>query len=135
MTWHQPVNQGANSWNVISGSQPASDLASNACNAVPGVNLAPQDLSSAAGSALYEWTILRPVPLWSHVAVGVNVKIQLKWDYGVRYKGAGAFIPGCWVEVPTCETGYGYDVSVYVVVDAVENAGTSTAPNARLKIR
>ena len=135
MSWDQPVNQGGNSWNVIAGTQPAADLASRACNAVPGVNLAPQDLTGTAATGTHGWWIHREMWVYNHQVPLVDVQIEVKWTYGIGYKGVGTFITGCWVEVPRCEVGWGFDVKVDFVVDDVENAGTQKAPIARLKGR
>jgi hypothetical protein len=136
MTWHQPVNQGSNVWNIIAGNQVAANLASEWCNAMPGVNFIPSDLSSAGGTASYTYTLRRVTSLvFGRPVGGFNIEIVVKWNYGTRYKGAGAFIPVCWVEVPTFYLTDGHEVWTHISVEDVANAGSATAPNARLRMR
>jgi hypothetical protein len=136
VTWHQPVNNGGNSWNIIAGLQPATDLASQWCNAMPGVSFTPADLSSVAGTSAHTYTLQRITSMVMGRPVGgFNIEILVKWHYGVRYKGAGSFIPVCWVEVPTCYITPGHEIWTHFTVDSVANAATATAPNARLRMR
>jgi hypothetical protein len=64
----------------------------------------------------------------------VDIEFDLRWEYGARHRGGGAFIPNCYLYVPTCSVLWGFDVNVQIHVHNPSNAGTETAPIARLPL-
>ncbi len=126
------VNPGSSTWQVIADGRPSPSLASNACGAVPAGALDPLlDLTDARGPNTVVWG------LSSRNTSGVqvlDVAFGLRWEYGARYGGGGAFIPLCYLYVPRCTVLWGYTVDVSAYVHPPSDVGTGTAPTARLPV-
>ena len=137
MSADQIVSNRSRSWNIIRGKEPNPDLASEICNGIPDV---PDEDKITKGplDKTIRWKIernIQPIPLlYSSELPAVRIEIVLKYTYGARYKGGGAYIDACWFEVPTCFLQWGYEVWLGVDVDYVTNGGTPTAPIARMRL-
>src|SRR6266498_3816176 len=123
------ANIASTAWHVIESNKPSASLASNTCNAVPaGISDPISSLTDAQA----------PVPravLPAEVELDVvDIEFDLRWEYGARYRGGGAFISNCYLYVPTCTVLWGFDVNVQIHVHNPSNAGTETAPIARLPL-
>jgi hypothetical protein len=119
-------------WKVIESGKPSASLASQHCNAVPaGVTDPVSSLTDAQGPNRLTWR-LRKESLFT-VDV-VDIEFDLRWEYGARYHGGGAFIPNCYLYVPHCSVLWGFDVDIQIHVHNPSNAGTESAPIARLPL-
>jgi hypothetical protein len=134
----QIVNHKSRSWNIIAGTQPNSSLASEVCNAVPDVtdwtSISPgQDQNPVA------WWLNRTVkvglPTYEVELPGVAIEFILKFKYGSRYKGGGAYVEACWIEVGNFFLEWGFEVSVGADVGTLRNVGSQRAPIALLPIK
>src|SRR3954452_13743232 len=125
------VNAAKFAWDVIKDGAPSADISNSTANAVPQVDDW-QALSDAKGPNSYRMhdhvDYVWPLDDYEHV----EFTILLKWDFGARYKGGGAFIPNVWVEVPECFVGFGWHVDIRLTAQHPTNAGSATAPLARL---
>lgn len=120
-------------WHVIEDGAPSADLDGSTANAMPDVDNW-QDVTDARGPNVYQMAynigFVWPFEDYDHV----QIKILLKWQFGGRYRGGGAFIPNVWVEVPECFVGWGWDVDIDLVAQNPTNAGQSGAPLACLPV-
>ncbi|MDT4994225.1 MAG: hypothetical protein QOH97_4117 [Actinoplanes sp.] len=126
------ANIASGAWHVIESNKPSHSLASNTCNAVPaGVSDPVNGLTGAQGPNSVTWA-LRSENAFS-VDV-VDIAFDLRWEFGARYHGGGAFIPNCYLYVPRCSVLWGFEVDVQLHVHNPTNAGTESAPIARLPL-
>jgi hypothetical protein len=126
------VNIASTAWHVIESSKPSFSLASNSCNAVPaGVADPAGTLTGAQGPNRVAWFLQVENAFTDAV---VDITFDLRWDYGARWDGGGAFISNCYLYVPRCSVLWGFEVDVQIYVDGPSNAGTETAPIARLPL-
>lgn len=127
------VNLAKLGWDIIKAGEPAADISSSTANAVPDVDDW-QSLTDSRGPNVlrmyYSRSFVWPLDDYDHV----QLEILLKWDYGSRYRGGGAFIPNVWIEVPTCFVGFGWDADLSVITRNPTNAGSVEAPHARLPV-
>jgi hypothetical protein len=124
-------NVASAAWHVIESNKPSSSLASNTCNAVPAALRDFSALTGAQGPNSVTWRLTMENAFSIDV---VDIAFDLRWEYGARYKGGGAFIPNCYLYVPKCEVLWGFDVNVQLHVHNPSNAGSETAPMARLPL-
>lgn len=127
------VNMAQTVWKIIEDGKPVTNINSSTANAVPQVN----DWQSLRGSQ-------GPSTIWmkryNRVGwpfddyVNVEFEIDLKFEYGATYHGGGLFIPNIYVEVPTCFVGWRYTVDVDIHVHNPTNAGSDTAPIAKVPV-
>ena len=130
MTDDAIVNTASTAWHVIESNKPSSSLVSNTCNAVP-AGADPNSLTQVQGPNSVVWRLC----FRNHLSVNVvDVRFDLRWEYGARYDGGGAFIPNCYLYVPDCTVLWGYTVDINVHAYTPSNAGTDTAPVACLPI-
>jgi hypothetical protein len=126
------ANIASGAWHVIETNKPSASLASNTCNAVPdGVSDPVTALTDAQGPNSITWRLRMENGFGMDV---VDILFDLRWDYGARYNGGGAFIPNCYLYVPHCSVLWGFTVDVNLHVHNPTNAGTPTAPIARLPL-
>ncbi len=124
-------NIASTAWHVIESNKPSSSLASNTCNAVPADLHDFSALTDAQGPNSVTWRLTMENAFTIDV---VDIAFDLRWEYGARYKGGGAFIPNCYLYVPKCHVLWGFDVDVQLHVHNPSNAGTESAPIARLPL-
>jgi hypothetical protein len=110
------VNLGSTAWHVVEGGKPSASLVSNACNAVPAGVTAFTDVQ---GPNTVVWSLTRTN---GHGLDVVDVAFGLRWEYGARHGGAGAYIPNCYLYVPRCSVLWGYSVDVSLYVHPPEEA-------------
>jgi hypothetical protein len=126
------ANNGSTAWHVIEAGKPSASLASNACAAIPGDATDPwHDLTDARGPNTLVWQLSQTNEYGVDV---VDVAFGLRWEYGARFAGGGAYIPICYLYVPRCNIGWGYTLDVSLNVHDPVNAGTDGAPVARLPL-
>ena len=119
-------------WHVIESNKPSVSVASNTCNAVPaGISDPLSSLSGALGSNRVTWRLQLENAFTVDV---VDIEFDLRWEYGARFHDGGAFISNCYLYVPTCSVLWGFEVNIQINVHSPSNAGTETAPIARLPL-
>ena len=127
------VNAARLAWEIISSGEASAEIGSSTANAVPQVDDW-QSLTGTTGPNGYRMYTSRgflwPFDDYDHV----QIEIKLRWEYGARYKGGGAYIPNVWVEVPQCFVGYPWDANISFQAMDPSNAGTEEAPLARLPV-
>jgi len=127
------INGLEKAWQVIKDGEPSVEIASSTANAIPDVDDW-QTLAGAKGPGILRMGWQKPVAWPLDDYVFVDFQILLKWDYGATYRGGGAYIPNLWIEVPTCYAGWSWDVDISMTVRNPTNAGTVTAPIARVPV-
>jgi hypothetical protein len=118
-------------WYLIQDNVVADDLDATMANAVPNVN----DWDSLTDA---QWPNVRrfryrrdhEFPVDDHHPV--EFAVELKWMYGAKYKGGGAFIQGAWVEVTRHHLRTPWTVNLRAGTFDPSNGGTATAPVAIL---
>jgi hypothetical protein len=127
------VSMGKLAWDIIKDGKASVEISSSSANAVPQVDDW-QSLTNATGPNCYRMYYHRsfvwPLDDYDHV----QFEILLKWDFGARYKGGGAYIPNVWVEVPQCFAGWPWSVDIGLTAQHPTNAGDEKAPLARIPI-
>ncbi len=119
-------------WQVIESGKPSASLASQHCNAVPaGITDPVSALTDAQGPNRLTWRLKMENAFTVDV---VDIAFDLRWEFGARYHGGGAFIPNCYLYVPQCSVLWGFDVNIGIHVHNPSNAGTESAPVARLPL-
>jgi hypothetical protein len=119
-------------WYVIESNKPSPSVASSTCNAVPAGVFDPLgSLAGALGSNRVTWRLRLENAFTVEV---VDIEFDLRWEYGARYHDGGAFISSCYLYVPTCSVLWGFEVNVQMNVHPPTNAGTLSAPIARLPL-
>jgi len=122
------ANVASTAWHVIESNKPSPSMATNSCNAVPaGVS----DPFSSLGPNRLTWRLRLENAFTVDV---VDIEFDLRWEYGARHSGGGAYIPNCYLYVPTCSVLWGFEVNAQIHVHHPTNAGTDTAPIARLPL-
>jgi hypothetical protein len=126
------VNTLSKAWDIIKDNKPKADFAGNSCNAVPDVKDW-TDLQEGGYSA----TRSRTIRMGNSVSSTsfIDVSYSLKYTYGATYKGGGAYIPSCTVDVEQCVVEWMFYVSVKLDVLETNNAGTRLAPVAHLRVK
>jgi hypothetical protein len=126
------ANVASAAWHVIESGKPSASLASNTCNAVPaGVSDPLHSLTNAQGPNSVVWNLRKENAFGIDV---VDISFDLRWEYGARHNGGGAYIPNCYLYVPRCNVLWGFTVDVQIHVHNPTNAGSDTAPVARLPL-
>jgi hypothetical protein len=131
-------NAGEAAWAVIKDGEPSAEVATARANAVPQVddwqNLTTGFYSPKSIRISYDWPV--NIPSWFGSYVYVEFTILLKFDYGARYKGGGAFIPGIWVEVPNAYDGWSWHTNIDVRFQTPTNANAAdpSRPIARIPV-
>jgi hypothetical protein len=121
-------NLGSGAWDVVSGREPAAAIYTTTCSAMPKVDDW-QSVSAATGTN----HLMRQLYIENRRNdEAIHIVWKLNWEYGARYRGGGAFIPNCWISVDYCNVIPGWGAAISVEVRNTENAGTDTAPVARL---
>jgi hypothetical protein len=128
------VNMAKLAWDVIKDGKPAVDISNSTANAVPQVDdwqtLTDTQSRPNVRRIYYHNSFMWPLDDYDHV----QFEILLKWDYGARYQGGGAFIPNIWIEVPQCFAGWPWDVNISLTAHHPTNTGGSGAPHARIPV-
>ena len=126
------ANVASAAWHVIESNKPSASLATSTCNAVPaGITDPVSALTDAQGPNRVTWRLQMENAFTVDV---VDIAFDLRWEFGARYRGGGAFIPNCYLYVPHCSVLWGFDVDVQIHVHNPTNAGTESAPIARLPL-
>lgn len=130
MSWEHVVNAAQLAWDIVKDGKPSTQIETNTCNAVPDV----QDWHSLTNAQGPTW-VGRSL-LWENLLTidVVELQFRVNWEYGARYNGGGAYISNCWVTVIKCNVAWGFDVDLRMQVHNPTNAGTATAPKARLPL-
>jgi hypothetical protein len=131
MSADQIVNTKLAFWYIIQDNVVVDDLDAIQANAVPNVN----DWDTLTDA---QWPNVRrfryrrdhEFPVDDHHPV--EFTIDLKWMYGARYKGGGAFIQSAWVEVERHHLRHPWNVNLRAGAFDPSNGGTATAPLAIL---
>lgn len=121
-------------WEVVKDSQPVLNIDADRANAVPQGSNWMSDLQGSQGpnEIPFSFRIRNDFiyESWPVVCDGF-----VKWTFGSRYRGGGAFIPNAWIEITHCEvSGPTRRLDVNVQVGNPENRGSDTAPNAFLPL-
>ena len=125
------ANIASAAWHVIESNKPSQSLATNTCNAVPAGIHDLSGLTGAQGPNSVTWGLTIENGFTIDV---VDIAFDLRWEYGARHNGGGAFIPNCYLYVPKCSVLWGYNVDVQLHVHNPSNAGSESAPMARLPL-
>ncbi len=126
------ANIASTAWHVVESNKPSASLAVEHCNAVPaGMSDPVSSLTAAQGPNRLVWRLTRQNYLDWDV---VDIAFDLRWEFGARHKGGGAYIPNCYLYVPHCNVLWGQTVNIQIHVHNPSNAGTETAPVARLPL-
>jgi hypothetical protein len=127
------VNVAKFAWEIIKDGKATAEIDHSTANAVPQVD----DWLSLSGThgpnthrLHYSRSFLWPLDDYVHV----EFEILLKWQFGARYKGGGAFIPNVWIEVPTCFVGWPWNADIGISVQHPTNVGEDGAPVAALPV-
>ncbi len=124
------VNMLETGWKVIEANQPSAEIHRGRANAVPQVDDS-RGLTGTQGPSYHRWRLKYTNGFDMDV---VDIQIKLNWEYAVRYKNGGAYIPNVWLEVPHCSVLWGYDVSLGFEAQTPTNQGTERAPIARIPV-
>lgn len=124
------INMAQTAWKIIEDGKPSSDINTSTANAVPHVDDW-QSLSAPQGTNKLTWHLKYENGFTMNVVV---VQFELKWEYAARYRGGGAFISNCWLHVPECDVKWGYKVNINLHTRNPTNAGSESAPDARLPL-
>lgn len=131
MSWDTVVNAAELAWKVIEDNAASAEIDSKTASAVPQVEDW-QALSDTQGPNIiripYKNRFMWPLDDYLHV----DIQIALKWRYGGRYKGGGAFIPSVWIEVPELFVGFPWSANINVYFRNPANVGSATAPLAAI---
>jgi hypothetical protein len=130
MSWDTIINTGSSSWKLVELKSPSADISTSSCNGLPDVSDW-ENISAPLGTGASSSSLKRADDRGNVV---IDVKWQLEFEYGSRYKGGGAFIRTCWITIPTCNVQTGFDVQMGVTVENPQNKGSATAPIALLRI-
>lgn len=128
------VNMAELAWKIIEGGKPSVEIKKAKANAVPQVDdwqsLTDTFARPGVQRMYYHRSFLWPLDDYDHV----QFEILLKWDFGARYKGGGAFIPNIWIEVPQCFAGWPWDINIEMTAQNPTNTGGPGAPHARIPV-
>ncbi len=124
------VNTGAEAWYVVESGKPSTELDQSYCSALPQLDDWTA-LSAGQGANRILWRLRYTNALGLDV---VLASFELKWEYGARSGGSGAFIPSCWLQVPHCDVLWGYSADIALHAHQPSMAGTENAPVARLPV-
>lgn len=124
------INAAQAAWKVIEDGKPSAQLSSGSCNAVPHVDDW-QGLTNPQGPNRLTWPLVQTNGFGWHV---VAASIEVRWEHSARYKGGGAFITNCWLYVPDCTVLWSYNVNISFQAHNPSNAGSESAPKARLPV-
>jgi len=124
------INAASTAWDIVKDGKPSLAVSTNNANAVPDV----QDWQALTNAQGPTW-IGRHLKWTNYLGIDVvDINFRVYWEYGARYQNGGAFIPNCHVTVLSCDVAWGFDVNLNMRVHNPTNAGTGTAPRARLPI-
>lgn len=120
-------------WYVIQDNAVTDDLDTVMANAVPNVN----DWDSLTDA---HWPNVRRLryrrdhefPVDDHHPV--EFVVDLKWMYGAKYKGGGAFIQGAWIEVSKHYLHHPWNVNLRAGTSTPSNGGSPSAPLAIMPV-
>jgi hypothetical protein len=123
------MNLGKTSWDIIKDgvATPDGDLTANAVPQVDDWH----SLSGVLGPNVHRlhYFVRKASPFEDRFQVEFD--IEIKWQFGARYKGGGAYIPNLWVEVPACSVAWLWHVDIRMSVHPpVNSAGEGKPPNA-----
>lgn len=132
--WEILKNTGQAAWQVIKDGQPSAEIQSGYANAVPDVS----DWQNLRGAPdqpnIYYWP-LTVTNSWPFEKKVIDIQFELKWMYGARYNGGGAFIPNLWIHVPHCRVLWGWSCDIKLTVGNPDNASNDTGrPIARVPV-
>jgi hypothetical protein len=121
-------------WDIIKSGEASADIETSTAMAIPDVDDWHAQTSDTRGPAAmrihYANSFLWPLDDYVHV----EFEILLKWQYGARYRGGGAFIPNIWTEVPQLFVGWPWNADIRFVAHHPTNAGTADAPLAAIPV-
>jgi hypothetical protein len=127
------VNVAKFAWDIIKSGKASAEIADSRANAVPQVDDW-QTLTDVSGPNVkrmyYHREFKWPFDDYDHV----QLEILLKWDFGARYRGGGAFIPNIWFEVSQLFVGWPWDANISFTAQNPTNAGKPGAPLARVPV-
>jgi hypothetical protein len=126
------VNAAKLAWDILKDGEPSADIQSSTANAVPKVDDWEAIQASAQNSHrfYYHRPFVWPLDDYDHI----QFSIILRWDHSGRYRGGGAYIPNLYVNVTDLFVGYAWHADIRLTTHNPTNAGTDTAPVARLPI-
>jgi len=131
MSAGEVINAGKFAWEILKDNRPVvTDASGGFANAIP-KDVTWDQLSSTQGVNRFDWTWLGPGLIFKDFEFDMRVN----WAYGARYRGGGAYITNCWVEVRNDDVGVGgYHIDVIARAGNPQNVGTETAPIAELPL-
>jgi hypothetical protein len=133
MSAEEVVNVAKFAWDIIKDGKASAEIGDSTANAVPQVDdwLALTDTRGPNVRRMsYHVAFVWPFDDYVHA----EFDILLKWQFGARYKGGGAFIPNLWIEVPSCFVAYGWDAHIGITTRHPTNVGQAGAPHAALPV-
>ncbi len=126
----QVINAGKLAWEIIKDNRPVVGTSGSFANAIP-KDVPWEQLSAYQGINHFEWRWNGPGLLMKDF----TFDMKINWAYGARYRGGGANITNCWVDVLDHDVGIGgYRIDVIARTGNPQNVGTETAPVAELPV-
>lgn len=131
------VNRGATSWPVIVDNVPVETLDSSWANAVPatlGHHARPGETGldeSGLRPNRVQWRVHRTSQYGTTM---VDASVGLRWTFGTRHEGRGAYISRTWIEVPKCHVAWGVQLQLAAQVLHVRNVGSDHDPVAGIPV-
>ena len=128
------VNVAQFAWDIIKDGAAAAEIGNTTANAVPQVDDW-QSLTGTRGPNVQRMRYANHFywPLDDYVHV--EFEILLKWQFGARYRGGGAFIPNIWIEVPQCFVGWPWNANIGITTRNPTNASNdANAPLAAVPV-
>ena len=123
------ANIASASWRLVESGKPSASLVSNACTALPAGD--PYAVTAPQGPNSVVWRLRKSNGFGLDV---VDVLFDLRWEFGARYRGGGAYIPNCYLNVPRCNVLWGFTVDVHIAVHNPVDGGDGGAPLACLPL-
>ena len=127
------VNRGSSDWDAINDGKPSADIRGEAANAVPDVDDWQSLVSPYRPNVMtinYKHQFKWPLDDYE----SVHFTIELKWEFGARYREGGAFIPKVWVDVPECFVVWPWTANLRLWVGNLSNFGQPAAPLASIAV-
>ncbi len=134
MSASEIVNTLEKAWKIIEDGKPSSEITRAHANAVPHVDDW-TNLAGAQGPRETRWyrKMVNMLPAsWGDIVV--DFEVVLRFTYGATYRGGGYYIPNIWIDVTDSYVAWFHSLELSLEVKNPENAGTETAPLARIPI-
>lgn len=123
------VNRGATTWPVVVDNRPVEGLWAGAVPATADAH-AGIDESELRPNRV-QWRIHRTSQYGTTM---IDAAVRLRWTFGARHRGSGAYIPRLWIDVPFCHVGWGVRLRLTAHVLRARNVGSDIDPVAGIPV-